>query len=134
MALVVVDTDVLSYQFKGDSRARLYDHHLAGQTWIVSFQTLAELRWWTLHRRWGETRRKQLADHLRQVEVYFADDDLCGWWAEAMDRARRKARPINAADAWIAATALALDVPLVTNNADDFTVVDGLTVWTAVGK
>jgi hypothetical protein len=31
MPSVVVDTDVLSFQFKGDSRARLYDEHLAGQ-------------------------------------------------------------------------------------------------------
>lgn len=32
------------------------------------------------------------------------------------DRARRRGRPIQIADAWIAATVLALGVPPVTNN------------------
>ncbi len=42
---VVVDTDVLSFQIKGDSRARKYDRFLTGQLWVISFMTLAELRW-----------------------------------------------------------------------------------------
>jgi tRNA(fMet)-specific endonuclease VapC len=73
----VVDTDVLSYQFKGDSRARFYDTHVAGQIWVISFMTLAELKWWALHRRWGRKRRNQLSAHLRRVQVYYADEDLC---------------------------------------------------------
>ena len=36
---VVIDTDVLSYQFKGDTRARAYDQHLAGQLRIMSFMS-----------------------------------------------------------------------------------------------
>jgi tRNA(fMet)-specific endonuclease VapC len=45
-----------------------------------------------------------------------------------MDSARRNGRPISAADAWVAATALHLDVPLVTHNKSDFLGVDLLTV------
>src|SRR6516162_3162234 len=116
MPSVVLDTDVLSYQFKGDSRAQPYDRHLAGRLWIISFMTLAELRWWTLRRRWGRARRQQLADHLRAVQVYYADLDLCHRWAEVTWAAQRKGRPMSTADAWIAATALVLGVPLVTHN------------------
>jgi tRNA(fMet)-specific endonuclease VapC len=123
-----VDTDVLSYRFKGDSRAELYAQHLTDRFWIISFMTLAELKWWTLNRRWGRARRSQLADHLRQFQVYFADSDLCDRWAEVMNIARRRGRPIEVADAWIAATVLVLDVPLVTHNPRDLQGVTGLKI------
>ena len=42
------------------------------------------------------------------------------------DTARRNGRPIQTADAWIAATAIALDVPLCTNNREDYAGVDAL--------
>jgi predicted nucleic acid-binding protein len=42
--------------------------------------------------------------------------------------ARRRGRPVAMADAWVAATALFLDVPLVTNNESHFSSVTGLTV------
>jgi predicted nucleic acid-binding protein len=45
-----------------------------------------------------------------------------------MESARRNGRPIVAADAWIAATALYLGAPLITHNKTDFVGVDGLAV------
>lgn len=45
---VVVDTDVISFQFKGDSRASLYDPHLAGHILVVSFMSVAELDYWAV--------------------------------------------------------------------------------------
>ena len=43
MAIVVVDTDVVSFRFKKDTRARLYKRHLLGQQPLIAFMTLAEL-------------------------------------------------------------------------------------------
>jgi hypothetical protein len=40
---VVVDTDVVSFLYKHDTRADAYRPHLDGQMPIISFQTLAEL-------------------------------------------------------------------------------------------
>jgi tRNA(fMet)-specific endonuclease VapC len=60
MAAVVVDTDVVSYLFKRDTRARLYRRHLLGQERIVSFMTLAELDQWAARSRWGASRRAAL--------------------------------------------------------------------------
>ncbi len=37
MATVVVDTDVLSYLFKGDSRGDAYRPHSAGQLVMICF-------------------------------------------------------------------------------------------------
>ena len=39
-------------------------------------------------------------------------------------------RPISPQDAWIAATALRYQIPLVTHNAADFDAVEGLTIIT----
>ena len=131
MASVIVDTDVVSYRFKKDSRARLYRPHLVGSTPFISFMTLAELHAWALRYRWSAARREDLARHISQYFVHYADESVCRIWAEVTSVARRRGRPIGEADAWIAATALLLDMPLVTNNADDFAAVDGLSILTA---
>lgn len=123
---VVVDTDVVSYTFKGDTRAHLYNAHLAGRT--LSPMTLAELEQWMLERNWGETRKESLRAHLRRYTVVPFDEELCEYWARARVSAKRNGRRIPTADAWIAAVALWLDAPLVTHNADDFAGVDDLTV------
>lgn len=128
MAVVVVDTDVVSYVFKRDSRALAYKVLLAGKERLISFMTLAELDRWALARHWGSPRKLKLERFLHRFLPVFPDRDLCQWWAEVTHRANRGGRSIEAADAWIAATALALDAPLVTNNLVDFAAVEGLTV------
>ncbi len=127
---IVVDTDVVSYLFKGDTRAALYQTHLDGQMPIISFMTLAELEHWTLARGWGARRRHDLLNYLRRYLIEPSSPDLCSRWAAATDSARRAGKPILTADAWVAATALSYGVPLVTNNPGDFAGVAGLTVVT----
>jgi len=46
MDSVVIDTDVLSYLFKQDSRGESYQAHLEGKFGVISFMTLAELGVW----------------------------------------------------------------------------------------
>lgn len=128
MAVRVVDTCVVSFVHKRDSRAELYRPHLEGNLLIISFMTLAELYRWPLERNWGEPRRIALEEHLRYYIVHPVNRDLCRKWAEATDQAKRNGTPIEVGDAWIAATALLHDIPLVTNNPDDFQGVPDLTV------
>lgn len=124
----VVDTDVVSYVFKDDTRAALYRPHLANQIATISFMTLAELERWTLSSNWGARRREQLERHLRRYLVQHSSAELCRAWAETMDASRRAGKPLSVADAWIAATALHLRLPLVTHNRDHFIGIAGLTV------
>lgn len=125
---LVVDTDVLSFIFKHDTRAVSYIPHLADKVVIISFMTLAELRQWALVRNWGTINKQRLENFLQSYVIFHSDDRLCAEWSEVTYMAIRNGRPIDSADAWIAATALLHNVPLVTHNKKHYTGVDGLTI------
>ena len=58
------------------------------------------------------------------------DVNVCRHWVEIRAECQRAGRPISAQDAWIAATALAFELPLLTNNRDDFAAVGQLQMLT----
>lgn len=128
MSPVVVDTDVVSYLFRRDSRAQLHRPHLDGELLLVSFMTVAELDRWSLERDWGEPRRQRMEKHLTNFVIYPYDRGMCRKWAEVSDEARRRGQPVGVADAWIAATAMLHEMPLVTHNREHFSSIDGLRV------
>jgi predicted nucleic acid-binding protein len=127
----IVDTDVVSILFKGDTRALAYRPYIAGRLLGISFMTLAELDRWSLERNWGEGRKLELAQHLTRYTVLPVSRELCTKWAEVAFTAKRRGRPIQTADAWVAASALHYQVPLITNNRDDYSSVDGLALLSA---
>ncbi|MGD1074391.1 MAG: type II toxin-antitoxin system VapC family toxin [Bryobacteraceae bacterium] len=126
MNAAIVDTDVVSMLFKGDTRALAYRPHVTGRLLGISFMTLAELERWSLERGWGHRRKLELAQHLTRYVALPVNRELCGKWAEVSFAAKKKGRPIQTADAWIAASALHYEVPLITNNRADYSAVDGL--------
>ena len=123
---ILLDTDVVSYVLKQDTRAGLYLPRLMGNDLLISFMMLAELECWALAHRWGSGRRSHMDEYVRQITVIPSDDALCATWAEVTVGADRRGRPIACADAWIAATALLHDLPLVTHNHAHFAAVPGL--------
>jgi len=94
MKPVVLDTDVVSFLFKDDSRALIYLPRLQNRPWLISFMTEAELE--------------------------PSSRDVVLKWAEVMVAARRSGRGIETADAWIAATALLYDATFPTLNRTDY--------------
>lgn len=133
MAVRVIDTDVWSYLYKASDEAKLYEPHLFGNVLVISFQTQAELLRGVIAAGWGARRRHHLESRLKRYVVEHSSDAVSARWAEAMDSARRNGRPIAAADAWVAAIALHLGVPLITHNRNHFIGVDGLTVISESG-
>jgi len=125
---VVVDTDVVSFLLKSDSRAELYRSHLQGKMLALSFMTVAELYQWAYSRNWGEQKLALLEGRLRSYVVVPYDYDLCKQWASICVERQRRGRPISVQDAWIAATALRHDCPLITHNGSDFVGIAGLTL------
>ena len=120
MRTVVVDTDVVSFLFKSHPIAYQYLPDLADRTPLISFMTLAELDRWVLAARWGEARRKKLREYLEPFAILPYDRALCTKWAEITIAAQSRGRRIDCADAWIAATALMCDAPLITHNRNDY--------------
>jgi predicted nucleic acid-binding protein len=118
--IVVADTDVVSFLFKRDTRAELYRRHLEGRRPVISAQTLAELYHWPIFRQWGQRRRRELRHFLEAYPVIYPDAEVCRLWGEITARAALAGRPLPATDAWQAATALYLGVPLVTHNPKNY--------------
>lgn len=128
MSDVLVDTNVVSYLFKGDTRAPAYAPLLQGHRLAVSFMTVAELFEWAVGRKWGQGRLGQLEATLATYLVIPVDIELCRIWGRVRGEARLGGRNIAPQDAWIAATALRHSLPLITHNPKDFQQITGLDV------
>ena len=117
---VLLDTSVVSFflPFKNRPERKLYAPHLAGRRLILSFQSVAEL--WLLARKnaWGNQREEKLRVFLRKFVVVPADAELAEAWADATAASARLGKRLEAADAWIVATAVCYDLPLVTHDND----------------
>ena len=90
--------------------------------------TLAEFHRWSLQRGWGVAPQ----DRLRALpgKVRSLARESCLIWADVTFEAASKGRPIQTADAWIAASAVHYQVPLITNNAADYAMISRLQVLT----
>ena len=88
--------------------------------------TLAEMRQGALDANWGQRKRDVLETYLADFAVLHSDSLLCSTWAAIRNESTRKGRQMSSADAWIAATALVLAAPLLTNNPKDYRHLDSL--------
>ena len=131
-ARLVIDTDVASFIFKWHVEfAPRYVGIIRGAELVVSFMTVAEIRQGALDANWGPRKRDVLETYLADFSVLHSDSLLCSTWAAVRNESVRKGRQMSSADAWIAATALVLSAPLVTNNPKDYRHLDKLQLVSA---
>ncbi|HBB94583.1 MAG TPA: twitching motility protein PilT [Blastocatellia bacterium] len=128
--IVVVDTNIVSFCFKGDTRAVLYKPYIEGRLQVIAAQTRAELELWTLIHKWGQRRRAELHAYLKDFVLAEADEIICLRWAEVQHSTQMQGRSMSVSDAWIAATALAFAAPLITHNPAHFVNVPTLSIIT----
>jgi predicted nucleic acid-binding protein len=111
--------------------ARECRHIVSDRPVLVSFVTVAEMRYGAIKAGWGELRTRGLERSLSQVVVVQPDDELIRACASLRARCELGGHPlgqkVHEADRWIAATALRLGLELVSNDAV-FDRVDGLSV------
>lgn len=78
MRTMIVDTDVVSYIYKKDTRAEKYEPHLVNAIKSISFMTLAELERWSIVRNWGAQRHAEmLTTVLSRFIVIESNHALC---------------------------------------------------------
>lgn len=88
----------------------------------------AELWNWTLTRDWGPRQKSRLLRALKTYSIQHSNIEICEYWAKVMHERQLIGEPMSTTDAWVAATALFLNVPLITHNEKDFRNIKGLTV------
>jgi tRNA(fMet)-specific endonuclease VapC len=117
---IVPDTDVFSPDLSGTALIALYEPIIVGRPAFVSFQTVAELRYGAFRRGWGEARLRKLDAKIASVEVVHSGDELVATYARLRTECVRVGHALGQrehdADRWIAATALRLGIPLVSND------------------
>ena len=132
---VVIDTDVYGAELVPGSRlAELYQAIIVGRPAFISFQTAAELRYGGLLRNWGEARMRKLEARIAAAETVHTGPELVLSYARLRVECQRIGHPLaqrdHDADRWVAATAVRLGIPLVSNDGI-FASVPGLMVETA---
>lgn len=119
----LLDTSV----FIAAESARDLDLALLPDTSVVCPVTIAELQVGVLAAADLEIRARRLAtlESIADVEVLAIDADVAAEWARLRVHLAQTGRRINVNDLWIAATAAANALPVVTQD-DDFSALDGV--------
>ncbi len=115
---VVLDTSVVSLLFRNAVQADHFQEEIAGRQPVISFQTHEEALFGAIKRSWGPRRVNQLRRHLDQFEMIGVTPELIDICAHLRSERESVGRPLNTADAWIAASALLLQCPLATTDED----------------
>jgi predicted nucleic acid-binding protein len=118
---VVVDTNVYGAGLVPNSKlAALYEPLLVGRPALISFQTAAELRYGALLRGWGPARLLKLEARINAAETVHSGPELIDSYARLRVACTRVGHALaqrhHHADRWIAATAVRLGVPLVSDD------------------
>lgn len=126
MTRAIVDTSVFISQEAG----RPLDHERLDEIdWAVSIITVGELRQGVLNAPDPEALQRRLAtfDMARSLKPAPVDEDAAQAWAMLRVTLNRESRRMPVNDSWIAATALSLGLPVVTQD-DDYDGIPGLEV------
>ncbi|NEP54590.1 MAG: type II toxin-antitoxin system VapC family toxin, partial [Moorea sp. SIO3C2] len=95
MSTILLDTNIVSFIFKGDSRALDYEIHLKNRHLAIAFMTVAELYQWAAIRQWGERRKSQLLETLQERYILLSFNVLiCQQWGTLRPILLRSARKV----------------------------------------
>ncbi len=108
-----------------------YARHLVGAAPAIAAQTVVELRYGGLVAGWGLRRMEEIERLIHRAVVIPVDDHVLWTHARLRTACRRAGHPLHdrthAADLWVAASALAHQLPLVSDD-NVFANVPGLTL------
>jgi tRNA(fMet)-specific endonuclease VapC len=120
---VIVDTGVFGARLtpRGRALASAYRPVLEGRPAIISFITVAELRYGAKLAGWGPGRLARLDSELARVDTVWPGPNLTETYATVRTWCVKTGHGLGGkdheADRWVAASAIWLDVPLVAHDA-----------------
>lgn len=117
-SLVLLDTSVVSLLMHNDGRSAYYQSSIEGKRAVISFQTLEEAWFGAIKAGWGAARRNRLSLFLDQFDVVWPTPEMVEISAHLRSARERAGRRLNMADAWVAAAAIMLKCPLVSDDGD----------------
>jgi predicted nucleic acid-binding protein len=121
---IVVDTDVFSCLWQHRAVSHRFTEALRNTVPVLSFVTVAEVRFGARNANWGERRLEQLNAALRPYVVAPYSTEMATLWGDLKHEARRLGlalgQPAHSNDLWICATAIHYNAPLMTNNVKHF--------------
>lgn len=112
----LADTSV----FVGIEADRFDADRFADFEWGISAITLGELRLGVLQARDPEAASRRLSTYqlAQRFEALTVDESVADAWALLVSRLRAAGRKVPINDSWIAATAIAHQIPIVTQDGD----------------
>lgn len=131
---ILLDTDVFISLTRGQRIAATYAPLVAGRLPVLSFASVAELWRGAYAREYGEESRRRLEATISATVVVPPTDELTRAWARISNEARANGHPLGQKaqihDAWVAATAIHHELPLLTGNVRHFEGFPGLLLVT----
>ena len=116
---IVVDTNVVSYIYRGDPIGRPYLDRIGGHRPFISVQTYEEIMFGVMVNNWGQARIRRLLRYVNaNYDIIQVNSRLAVICARLRADSRRLGRELSAADGWIAATAVLLNCPLLSHDRD----------------
>ena len=112
---IVVDTNVFSFVVWQRGPAEYYEPFLANRLWVLSFATIAELRYGARRAGWLGKRLDELERRIHLCVAIPGSDIVAQRWADLSLRFKDQ---ISENDLWIAACALSQDptLPIVSHD------------------
>ncbi len=121
----LIDTNVIIRFFKGETELfSLFDER---EKLYISSVSVGELMYGAALSQKADFNRENYFCFCEQMKVLYPDLEVAKSYGRIKASLKMKGRPIPENDIWIAATALAADLTLVTADSD-FSFVDGISV------
>ncbi|CAN5374716.1 hypothetical protein BH09SUM1_BH09SUM1_02370 [soil metagenome] len=132
MSDLLIDTDVFSYVNGARPEAAIFRPLMQRRKVFLSFASVGEALAGARCKRWGEFRMGALRQSLAELQVLHTSDAVVEAYSRLMEACERDGHALthvpNRMDAWIAATAIAHNMPLLTNNLRHFRGTPGLSL------
>jgi tRNA(fMet)-specific endonuclease VapC len=130
---LMLDTNICIYIIK-QQPATVLNHFLEYQVGDIGISTItfSELRYGVAKSTHREKNSKALDEFIIPLEVVSFDEDAAHVYGDIRANLEKAGMPIGAMDMLIAAHAISLGIPLVTNNAREFVRIPALNIidWT----